>query len=107
MATISKQFAKKLRAREKRDAIHALMGHDSLIPTPPAQLSKFPDINVCQEVTNHFHAYQLCTATAPTCVIEPPTNKQSVSTAALKYNPEQVSLEELDRAHFQLVQDLL
>jgi hypothetical protein len=105
MATISKKSAKKLRAREKRDAIHASIGHDSLISTPPTQLSKFPDINVQQEATNYYQSYQL--RTAPTFVVEPPSNKLPIPAPTITYDPETVSLEDLDRAHFRLVQDLL
>ena len=68
MATISKKSAKKLRARERHNAKHEISNHVVSTPPPPTQLSKFPDINVQQEATNHYGSYP-----APTRVTEPPT----------------------------------
>ena len=100
MGKISKKSAKKI-----RDALHASESFEGSTSAPPTQLPKFPDINVWQEAANYYRAYQL--RTAPTSVVEPPANKLPVPPPRIAYDPETVSLEDLDRAHIRFVQDLL
>jgi hypothetical protein len=109
MATISKKSAKKLHAHERRNAMHPSSSHKGPTPTPPAQLSEFPDINVRQETANYFRAYQQ--RPAPTLVVEPVTNKspvpapapipsqpsdETVTTAANWSDPRTVTLQQID-----------
>ena len=105
MGKFSKKSAKKIRAREQHDALHTSESFEGSTSTPPTQLPKFPDINVWQEAANYYRAYQL--RTAPTSVVEPPANKLPVPAPRITYDPETVSLEDLDRAHIRFVQDLL
>ena len=105
MGKISKKSAKKIRTREQHDALHTSESFEGSTSTPPTQLPKFPDINVWQEAANYYRAYQL--RTAPTSVVEPPANKLPIPAPRITYDPETVSLEDLDRAHIRFVQDLL
>jgi hypothetical protein len=112
MATISKKSAKRLRARERHNAMHETSSHGDSTPTPPAQPPKFPDINVRQEAANYFRAYQR--RLAPTLVVEPVSNKspvpapapiplqpstsdKTVTTAVNWSDPETVTLEQIDK----------
>ena len=97
MGKVSKKSAKKLRAHERCDTLHASESFEGSTSTPPTQLPKFPDINVRQEATNYYRAYQL--RTALTSVVEPPANKLPIPAPRITYDPETVSLEDLDRAH--------
>ena len=82
--------------------MHETSNQEGSTPNPPAQLSEFPDINVRQEATNYIWQH------APTSVVEPPAvHKPPVIVPRLTYDGETISLKDLDRAHFQLVQNLL
>jgi hypothetical protein len=111
METISKKAAKKLRARERHNAMYETSSHKGSTPPPPTQLSEFPDINVQQEAANYYRSYQL--RTAPTLVVEAPANKSHIPapapipsrcstgdetvTATVHWsNPETVTLEQID-----------
>ena len=103
MGKFSKKSAKKIRAREQRDARHTSESSEGSTPTPPAQLSEFPGINVRQEADNYYCKQQSHAATAVYSINRSPTATPTHTDPALPPAPTEEDMNTVEKIDAKLI----